>query len=151
MRAGDARASVPGMRKSNFAGRAGRWSATHRRAAILGWIAFVIAAVVLGGAAGVNHQRNEDLGSGQSGHADRLIAAGFAQHASEQVLVQGRGAVTVDDPRFRAALDTLETRLRGLPHSADLGSPLAHGANLVSPDRRSALLQFGVMGDSNAA
>ena len=39
------------MQPSNFAARVGKWSATHRRTAILGWILFVVLAVVVGGAA----------------------------------------------------------------------------------------------------
>jgi putative drug exporter of the RND superfamily len=33
---------------NNLAARAGRWSASHRKTAIFGWLAFVIVAVVLG-------------------------------------------------------------------------------------------------------
>ena len=33
------------MQPSNLAARAGRWSAQHRKTAILGWIAFVVLAV----------------------------------------------------------------------------------------------------------
>ena len=40
------------VQQRNLAARAGRWSASHRKTAILGWLAFVIAAVVIGGAAG---------------------------------------------------------------------------------------------------
>jgi uncharacterized membrane protein YdfJ with MMPL/SSD domain len=134
----------------NLAARAGRWSATHRRTAIGGWFAFVAVALALGGATGVAHQRNEDLGTGESGRASQLIAAGFANHATEQVLIQGRGPTTVDAPGFKSALDDLETRVRRLPHVTNLRSPLAYDANLVSADRRSALMQFDVLGDSNA-
>jgi RND superfamily putative drug exporter len=35
-----------------LAGRAGRWSAAHRKTAIWGWIAFAVAAIALGGAPG---------------------------------------------------------------------------------------------------
>ena len=84
----------------NFAARAGRWSATHRKTAILGWLVFVIAAVLIGAASGVVYQRDEDLGTGESGHADQIIAGGFADRASEQVLVQSRGSENVDSPRF---------------------------------------------------
>ena len=137
-------------RSRNLSARAGRWSASHRKTAILGWLAFVIAAVVLGGAAGINYQREEDLGTGESGRADKIIAAGFADRADEQVLVQSRGPVTVDDPRFGAALDDVERRLTGVPFVADIRSPRAHGASLVSRDRRSALIQFHLAGDSKA-
>ena len=34
------------MRKTNFAARIGRWSAQHRKTAILGWLAFVLVSLV---------------------------------------------------------------------------------------------------------
>ena len=135
----------------NLAARAGRWSAGHRKTAILGWLAFVIAAFVLGGATGVTHQRDEDLGSGESGRADQIIAAGFADHASEQVLVQSRGTITFDDSRFKRALDDLEARLERFPYVANLSSPVAQSGSLVSADRRSSMVQFDVLGDSTTA
>ena len=135
----------------NIAARAGRWSARHRRLAILGWLAFVLAAVIIGAAAGTNYQREEDLGSGESGRADKIIAEGFADHAGEQVLVQSRGRGTIDDPAFQAALDDVEHRLAGFNFVANVESPRAHGASLVSADRRSTLVQFDILGDSEAA
>ena len=37
------------MQPRNPAARAGRWSAQHRKTAILGWILFVVLATVVGG------------------------------------------------------------------------------------------------------
>ncbi len=39
----------PLKRSDNFAARMGRWSARHRKIAVFGWLAFVVAAVVIGG------------------------------------------------------------------------------------------------------
>ena len=84
---------------SNLAARAGRWSAQHRKTAILGWLAFVLIATVLGGMVGQKHIAKEDYGNGQSRVADQAIAAaGFPKEASEQVLVGGKGSV---GPRTR--------------------------------------------------
>src|ERR671931_190470 len=75
--------------QSNLAARAGHWSAHHRKRAILGWIAFVIAATVLGGAVGQRMLADEDVGNGESKRADQAIAdAGFQKETGEQVLVQ---------------------------------------------------------------
>jgi uncharacterized membrane protein YdfJ with MMPL/SSD domain len=135
----------------NLAARAGRWSARHRKLAILGWLAFVVAAVMIGAAAGTNYQREEDLGSGESGRADKIIAEGFVDHAGEQVLVESRGRATINHPAFQAALDDVERRLGRFPFVANVESPRAHGASLISADRRSTLVQFEILGDSNAA
>jgi len=35
--------------RRNVAALAGRWSARHRRTAVLGWLAFVVVAFVIGG------------------------------------------------------------------------------------------------------
>src|SRR3954447_24821108 len=84
----------PRMPARNLAARAGRWSAQHRRTAILGWILFVVLAAVLGGKVGQNDVDESARGSGESKRGDMIVkAAGFADRAGEQVLVQGTGSV----------------------------------------------------------
>ena len=78
-----------GMPKRNLAARAGHWSARHRKIAIVGWLAFVVIAFVLGGAIGTKTLADEDTGNGDSRVADTAIAAAdFPDKADEQVLVQ---------------------------------------------------------------
>ena len=50
----------------NLAARAGRWSARHRKTAILGWVAFVVLATVLGGRIGQNNLDDSATGNGES-------------------------------------------------------------------------------------
>ena len=52
------------MRPNNLAARAGRWSAAHRRTAILGWIAFVIVATLIGGSIGQTNLEQSESGNG---------------------------------------------------------------------------------------
>ena len=101
------------MQSRNLAARAGRWSAQHRRKAILGWLAFVLVSVMLGGALGMKEIATEDLGDGESKRADQTLADGFPDRASEEVLVQGRGNVKADDPRFTAGVKDVVRRSRG--------------------------------------
>ena len=61
------------MQRSNLAARAGKWSAQHRRAAILGWLGFVIAAVVLGGALGTKQIAQDNNCTGESGRAQQAL------------------------------------------------------------------------------
>ena len=120
--------------------RAGRWSARHRKAAILGWIAFV-AVAVLGGVAVNQHTLTAEQGAvGESGHAARIVGSAFPRQAKEVVLVQSR-TVTADDPAFRAAISDLIARLRHTGIAQNV-RPSA-----VSPDRHSALVVFEVAGD----
>ena len=136
----------------NIAARAGRWSARHRK---LGdpRLARLRARRRRASAAprASTTSAKRTSASGESGRADKIIAAGFADHAGEQVLVQSRGLGHVDDPAFQAALDDVERRLAGFHFVANVESPLAHGASLVSRDRRSTLVQFDILGDSEAA
>src|SRR5687767_15342097 len=83
--------SSPQMQSQSFAARAGRWSAQHRKKAILGWFAFVILATVLGGMVGTKTLADEDVGNGESRRGDQIIEdAGFPDQSGETVLVQGK-------------------------------------------------------------
>src|SRR5829696_3848597 len=114
------------MPPRNLAERAGHWSARHRKIAIFGWLALVLIAGAVGSAVGTQHIADEDLGNGESREADRVLAdAGFADRATEQVLVQDReGNLTFASPRFRAAVSDVATELDGIPTIVDLKSPL---------------------------
>ncbi|HMI68474.1 MAG TPA: anti-sigma factor antagonist [Solirubrobacteraceae bacterium] len=140
--------------RPNVAQRAARWSAEHRRIAIFGWIVLVIACVFIGGAVGTQHLADEDLGTGESRQADRILAdAGFNQRASEEVLVQARAAgLTVDDPAFRSGIQDVVRRLEAFPTITDVRSPLApENRGQISRDQRSALVQFDIRGDADLA
>ena len=92
-------------KNTNLASRAGHWSATHRKRAIFGWLAFVLIATVLGGSIGTTALKDEDSGNGQSQVADRAIAdAGFVDEAGEQVLVQAKGSGRATDPAVASAV-----------------------------------------------
>jgi anti-anti-sigma factor len=140
--------------RPNLAQRAGRWSAQHRRIAIFGWIVLVIACLFIGRAVGTQHLADKDLGTGESRQADRILAdAGFDQRASEEVLVQSRdGALTIGDPAFTVAIRDVVRRLRAFRTITDVQSPLTpENQGQISPDRRSALVQFDIRGDSDTA
>jgi uncharacterized membrane protein YdfJ with MMPL/SSD domain len=135
------------MPSENFAARAGRWSAGHRKIAIFGWLAFVAIAVVGGGAAGLNTFAWQENGPGESGRADKAIFDHFPRHAQETVLVQSAQGTT-RDPAFRAAVADVQRRLQRTAHVVHVKSPFAAGnAGQVSRDRHSALVTFQLAGD----
>ncbi len=137
----------------NLAARMGRWSAQHRRKAILGWIAFVILATVAGGAVGQRELTDADTSNGQSALAERAIEnANFPDDAAEQVLVQGKGSTKATDPGFQAAVQDVTRRLNATKYVTDVKSPLAAGnAGQISPDGRSAVVTFKIPGDDEQA
>ena len=123
---------------NNLAARIGKWSAQHRRTAILGWIAFVVLAVVVGGKVGQNDVDESATGSGESKRGDMIVeAAGFPEQAGEQVLVQGERA---GDPAAQPAVRDVISRLERIEGVTDIKSPLA------SEDGRSQLVSFTMAG-----
>jgi anti-anti-sigma factor len=138
----------------NFAARAGRWSAQHRKRAIFGWIAFVIVAFMIGSAAGTKTQKDEDRGNGDSRTAAQVVAkAGLKERFSEQVLVQARGsAPRVEDAAFRSAVVDVQKRLSANPNVIELTTPYQKGhGGQIAHDSRSALILFQLKGDKTQA
>src|SRR5438094_46112 len=144
----------PGMQSQNLAARVGRWSAQHRKAAVIGWIAFVVLAVVVGGKIGQNNLDKSATGSGESKRGDMIVeAAGFPDRATEQVLVQGKGSVRAGDPEVTAAVRDVVTRLQQIDGVTDIESPLdpATRANTVSKDGRSVVVNYAIPGTDEHA
>ncbi|HEX5867791.1 MAG TPA: MMPL family transporter, partial [Beijerinckiaceae bacterium] len=136
---------------TGIASRAARWSAKHRKAAILGWIVFVIAAMAFGNVTGTNTLADEDMGNGDSRTGEQIIAgAGFPEDASEKVLIQAENGSKSSDPEFTAAVRDVQQRLAAVPHVAEIESPLQAGnESLYSADERSALITFELRGNDD--
>ena len=130
----------------NLAARAGRWSAQHRKAAIIGWILFVVLAVVVGGKIGQNDLDESATGSGESKRGDMIVeAAGFPEQAGEQVLVQGKGrqpAILQVTAAVGDVVSRLE-RIDGVTRDREPARPPLAGS---SKDGRSVLVSFTLPG-----
>ena len=141
----------PLKRSNNFAARMGRWSARHRKIAIFGWLAFVIAAVVIGGQVGTKNIEASDTIPGESGRVTRLLDKEFPQPASESVLVQS-SSLTVEDPAFRSAVEDVVATVSKMDVVRDVRSPFDEAnAGQVSKDEHSALVTFKLTGDADEA
>ena len=137
----------------NLAARMGRWSARHRKIAIFGWLAFVIAAVVIGGAVGTKYLGDNDLNVGEAHRADKLIEnGGFdIDEQGEFVLIQSK-TTTASDPAFQAAVKDVTRTLGRYSQVTDIRSPLdPEHADQISKDGHSALVQFTPKGDYDQA
>jgi len=137
--------------RSNLAARMGRWSAAHWKTATFGWLAFVLVAFALGGAVGMTSIDDNEPGPGESGRMDRILDAGFAQPAGENVLVQSRTLRTTD-PAFRAAVSDVVARLSKLAAVQNVQSPLdTRNAGQIAPNGHAALVEFEIRGDPDKA
>lgn len=132
--------------------RAARWSAAHRKAAILGWFAFVLVAFAVGNAAGIVTMKDEEFGIGDSHGAEQVLSREFpTERAGEQVLIQSRDG-RLQRAELRTAVDRLVAGLSQVPSVAAIESPLAAGnRGQLSADGRSALLTFQITGDPDTA
>ena len=135
----------PLKRSNNIAARMGRWSASHRKTAIFGWLAFVLASVVVGGAIGAKKLDQNEMGIRESGQAQAIIDRGeFRDAADESVLIQS-DTLHFSEPGFRAVVEDVVRAVSSVDGVSNVVSPLdADAANLVSADDRSALVQFEV-------
>ena len=137
--------------RRNLAARAGRWSASHWKTATFGWLAFVAAAVFIGGTVGTEQLGANDGLPGESGRAEQILKDDFEQPSGEMVLVQS-SRLTTGSPAFTAATRDIERRLAAIPVVTNIRSPLdpAH-AGQVSQDRHSAIVRFDLRGDPDTA
>lgn len=127
--------------RGNVAARLGGWSARHRKTAILGWLLFVAAAVLIGGMVGQKQLTNGEQGTGDSGRAARIIdEAGIKNPASEMVLVHGAAP-----GGYAAVIPDVTAAIRGSGQARTVRPPI------VSRDRRDALVEFDMTGDPDTA
>src|SRR4051794_25066441 len=66
-------------RSNNVAARMGRWSSGHRKTAIFGWLAFVIAAFAIAAAMPMKTIDQSEAGVGESRKADKILQSAFPQ------------------------------------------------------------------------
>jgi uncharacterized membrane protein YdfJ with MMPL/SSD domain len=136
--------------RRNLAASAARWSAAHWKTATFGWLAFVIVAVVIGGAIGTK-KLGEGDSPGESGRMSKILDEGFEQPAEESVLIESR-TLTIQDPAFVAAVDDVVDRVSAVPATANIRDPLMPAnTDQVSADGRSALVTFDIRGSPDDA
>ena len=139
------------MRQSrNIAARAGRWSARHRRIAILGWMAFVVLAFMVGGKVGTEQLTTEQSGVGESGQADPDPRRGLPQGV-------GRDGPRLErQARVRRSRVPRGGRRRTRPPGADAGRrarspiPTPRRPGTISDDGHAAMVAFEITGDSDS-
>src|SRR3954453_6429364 len=138
--------------RKGLAARMGWWSIHHRKTAVFGWLAFVLAAFAIGTMVVGNTQlKTVDTGVGDSGKAAKVLDGQFPQTASERVLVHS-DTLRPSDRAFTDALNDIGRRVQATGLVKDLETPgTAASSNLLSRDGHSALVQFEMRGDAEKA
>jgi uncharacterized membrane protein YdfJ with MMPL/SSD domain len=143
----------PLKHSNNLAARMGRWSASHWKTAVFGWLAFVLAAVVIGQAVGTKNIDQQDSNVGQAHKADKILKdAGFQfDPQTEIVLVQSK-TKTFTDVAFQRTVNDVAAAVKPFGTIKHFRSPLdpAH-ADQVSKDGRTALVEWDMRGDDKVA
>ena len=136
----------------NLAARVGRWSVQHRRKAILGWLAFVFVALVVG--FNMVPQKNLEPSEGmpgETGKASQVLKDGYPkqqEQSGEQVLIQSKSLKT-SDGEFKSAVADVTQRLEGTKGVSEVVGPYKAGSEGISKDEHSALVTFTLPGKSD--
>jgi RND superfamily putative drug exporter len=137
------------MRKPrNLAASAGRWSAQHRKTAIIGWILFVVLAFGAGQVAGTQELTDAESGVGQSGQATKLVDGAYPKKIHEAVLIQSK-ALKADAPAYRAVVNDVTKRVGEVKTVTEITGPYGSGSTRgpTSKDGHSVLVSFEIPGD----
>jgi hypothetical protein len=132
----------------------GRWSASHRKTAVFGWLAFVVAAVAIGNAVGTKNISMQDANVGQSRKADqipgqRLPASGSADESVCSCRAR-RAPSTI--PRSERRSTTSPPPSRETRRSRTSNRPLdPKNRDQVSKNRRTVILTWNMKGNADVA
>jgi uncharacterized membrane protein YdfJ with MMPL/SSD domain len=134
--------------KHHLAARMARWSAQHRKIAILGWLACAALLFAVSLAAPMKKIDTDTTGPGESGRADKILATSFKQPAGESILIQSR-SLAAGEAKFDAAVKAAVAAVSRLDAVKNVRSPFAAGNDgQISGDGHAALVEFQIRGDS---
>jgi RND superfamily putative drug exporter len=133
-----------------IAARAGKWSATHKKLAIGGWLLFLVLALFIGNSVAPKQLGNTDKYAGESARAEKTLEKSFPEPAGEMVMVHSEKA-NVDDASFRAAVSDVRGRVSKVADVENVQDPYAEGGDVISKDRHSVLVTMDIKGDPEKA
>jgi RND superfamily putative drug exporter len=107
-----------------------RWSTTHRKSVLFGWIALLIVINVLAQSAGTSYSNNFTLPNSDAQRASDLLQHSFpAQAGDRDTIVYKVSSGTVQDPAVKTRMSAMFARVEKLPHVAAVISPYAGAAS----------------------
>ena len=138
---------------NNLAARMGRWSASHWKTAVFGWLVFLVIAFMVGNKVHTKTIDDSNSNVGQSHKADQILKKAFPETKaqSEVVLIQSP-TKTVSDPAFRSTVEDVTRTVEGNLAIKNLKSPLDPAQkSLVSDDRRTVMVTWDMKGTYDQA
>ncbi len=144
----------PLKHSTNIAARMGRWSAAHRKTAILGWLAFVVVAFSLSILMPMHTIKDTDRGVGESGRADKIIDRAFdiEKDGLGEIVVVQSDTLTIDDAAFRRTVTDVVNTVDGFEQVSKIHSPLDPTySGQISPDRHAVMITFAPRGTYDEA
>jgi uncharacterized membrane protein YdfJ with MMPL/SSD domain len=144
----------PLKRSNNLAARMGRWSASHWKTAVFGWLVFVVAAFMLGNMIGTKNISKDDVNVGQAHHADVLLKqAGFQRDPQTEIVLVQSKTLTVRDTAFRKTVHDVVAAVTPFNKQfTDLRSPLSPDhMDQISADGHTVLVEFNMKGTDKVA
>ncbi len=103
-----------------------RWSTTHRKYVVLGWLALLLAVNAFAQSAGTTYSNNFTLPNSDAQRAADLLQQSFpAQAGDRDTIVYKVSSGSVYDPAVRARMSAMFARVARLPHVTSVISPYA--------------------------
>jgi putative drug exporter of the RND superfamily len=118
-----------------------RWSTTHRRYVVIGWIAMIVAVGALASSAGTEYSNNFTLPNSDAQRASDLLERSFPTQAGDRDQIVFRvSSGSVLDPAVRARMEATFAEVAKLPHVSTVISPYAgpSAGRAISADRKIA-------------
>jgi RND superfamily putative drug exporter len=118
-----------------------RWTTTHRKYVLLGWIVVLFVVNALAQSAGTSYSNNFTLPNSDAQRASDLLQRSFpAQAGDRDTIVYKVSSGTVENPAVKARMSAMFARVAKLPHVAGVISPYGGAASgkSISADGRIA-------------
>lgn len=131
----------------------GRWSASHWKTAVFGWLAFVVAAIAIGNAVGTKNISMQDANVGQSRKADQILSKGFPQADPQTELVCScrarRAPSTIPRSGRRSTTSPPPSRETRRSRTSNRLDP--KNRDQVSNNRRTVIVTWNMKGKADVA
>ena len=118
-----------------------RWSTTHRKYVLLGWVVLLLVVNVFAQSAGTAYSNNFTLPNSDAQRASDLLQRSFPSQAGDRdTIVYAVSSGTVVEPAVRARMSAMFSQVAKLPHVSAVVSPYAGAASgkAISANRKIA-------------